>query len=453
VTLDALTHFAPKSVMSTVNGTIDPERLAALRRIAQRPTALKKVSSSIVLDVIADVDDPVTLNQLIDVGDPRVGVTKALKQHRLAPRAAALRRRPHRDLTGVEPQTLQADAVLSRLAIENPSREQAGITEWVHTLPDERRTDAVATVVAAYVRANFPRSGALAPLALDVILGRVPGFDQQDWDELVEQRYHATAYGCIPNAIEALEELHSINSEEAHRLITAGMMIPLHTLDRPTDDVIAVLCAHPDSYLVQVFVHNFVTDRNTLIELARQAKPITQYALLKEVTDPAIANALAPNMGRDHQKSDIIFILDRFRGLSTEARLAALTHASTTELRKYFSGIWINQPDPGEARLLAEQMSEGWYTTLGSLATQMHALPVDSYSPAMSELLDELVARCPADEILNGHHELARRGVEQLINALGENTTAWEMVTRMAPDWTAPVRSLADAVVALLEEH
>ncbi len=448
--LEAFTLYAPTAVLTTVNGTTDPARAAALRRIAARPTSLKKVPSTIVLDVITDVDDPATLNELIAVGDGRVGVRKALSNHRLAARAMALRTQPHRDLVGVEPCTLHADAVISRIAQEHLDRWKAGLVEWVRTLPLEQRADAVATIITAYIREGHPRASALAPIALDVIIGRVDRFSSQDWDTIVHQRYDERVNGCVANAALALDELHHLDAGETRHLANSGLVIPLSTMDPPGPDVVDVLCEHPDTYLVQLFTHRLVTEPEDLIQLARQSRMETRAALLQNVSDSKIANALVPEMHRKVQSKDLIFVLDRFRDLSTAARFAALTHASTIEIRRYFTGAWVNQPKPGEARSIVERVGEGWYASRDGLVAQFHVLETGAHSPAMTELLDALVELCPAQEILNGTRELARNGVEILIEVIGEDRSAWEIATRMANDWTGTVRSLAEAVAALV---
>jgi hypothetical protein len=296
-------------------------------------------------------------------------------------------------------------------------------------------------------------------LVLDVAAGYIPGLDLQacliSHPGTVERPMHLPQL-THPALSAALTGYSVIDLSLAMIAVDNTVPIPVRSVETITDEAVEHLLL--TSSAVELVEQGVVTDPQRLIAIVDRLQPMVRGRLARIISDPKVVAVLIdgltyrarPNAG------DLADLLDRVPDLPFEARKVALSHANAIELRDFINGRQLNTPRPGEVswiidHLLATQgdSSEGWYHT--SLPTTIQALGLCSPSGAVLEGIDRLIDTYPGlvKNLLQDEGLVGRRTVDHLRALIGEDPEVWEMLLRLAGDWSGTLDELAAAATLL----
>ena len=447
----ALTAFAPMNARQAIATINTPEASADLRRVKRRPVAIKKLSVESAKQVIAVLDDPYDIVAVLGVSDKRVAVRKALDAHRLRPRADALMRRPHPTLEGrpLHDGLTELGALLS----EFNTVTAAGVVAWVQRLRGPEKGLATREVYRqCALLGQDPRGyrmarllGSLAPLALEVFLGREPGVTMTDllMDLPGTENLFVGA---------ALDQLHSLSGDEVTLLLTAKLPVPYETVGRLDDGAVgAAACWHAE--VPHLLRHGYMHDPISIVDSCAGMSSIELRAVLAETKDTCVAEALLPRLEYKgvRKEMDALTMLNAFPNLSSESRQIILTNASMMDLRYFMNGRTLNIPRPGELRTFVNAIAMGvpTYTGMYAVIEAGHAGGMDFQSAPLQELAEAVVLVGSAELLLSQASRLGKLAVEQIVKVCGDDPSVWTNVAALAKEWDGTIRDLALAAHGL----
>ena len=442
--LQALYRFAPNSVLTAIHTAAEPVKVAEVRRVRARPNAIKKLKAKDAVALIQNIGDPAMLNAVVASGDTRKATLIAVVQHPLWPRAQALVRPVDPELA----HSLHLDR--PRLVAEAVVRKDRhnGLVGWVLALPDHEKADAIALVLSTWMEMGGNRTSAPLPdpftsLALEVVIGRVPGLDPASMRQLFRDLGRADV---TINYDRALSELHSLDVFCVSMLLDECLALPYDTVDRLTDDVVRHLKGVP-TQLPMLVKRGYVSDSDEIARLCDGMAGAQLRAVLQASRDTRVAEAVIPRLryGGGAPSLPAMYAIDEIPNLSTEARLIVLSNANHTELRHFLLGRAVNVPRPGEGTLLARAMLDwpAFYTPIELVTRLFGSVEPGATNAPVSEMLEVLVPYVPARSVLQHGNELGRLGVAYIETVCGTDQAAWTNLTRLAPEWDGDVSSLA----------
>jgi len=452
VTYPAVTKYAPVSVTKVADDVLRPEITRDLLAITARPASIKKVSAARVPDVIASVRDVDLLVKLIDSKDRRVVTRGALARHPKFERAEhlrVLRDHPWKGLSVPEVMAAMADERTDR----GFSRDSVIlIVTWCRSLPPEERAEAYRSVIVqeAYKRLLIPE------LVVDVAVGFVPGLEMSETGAAPGNALDANPVrGTIARISNkdmnrALRTYPVIDLALAEVITANNLTVPVGAADQMTDEAVEHLLQSPSA--VELVEQGAITDLGRLRSVIETLPVETRGRLARVIDDPDTVAALIDGLTYHTRPNggDLTDLLDRVPDLPFEARLVALSHANTFEFRDFCNGRYLNTPRPGELPLIIDRLRlaredggpERWYHD--SFNMTIIALGQCAPSAAVLEGIQQLLDTYPGvvTELLKEDGLVGRLTVERIQRAIGTDNMKWDMLLRLAGDWTGTIDEL-----------
>ena len=126
--------------------------------------------------------------------------------------------------------------------------------------------------------------------------------------------------------------------------------------------------------------------------------------------------------------------------------MTLLTYASATELRDYINGMTLNQPEEGDGTIIVKRLldpeRDRW--NISGPGTLAYVIGMCAPTPCAVEAANTFIdiQEGSMSYFLDNGGFLGRVAVGRITSTLGDDKAKWEMLLRLAQDWSGNLDGL-----------
>jgi hypothetical protein len=444
----AIARYAPSSVTRVANSVLNPEVERLYSMVVARPKSIRRVPANLLSDVLRRISSVDVIASLINVGDKRRAMRDHLLRHPKYARAHDLnidKAHPWAD-HDVDTVISTIEAIIRDRHMQNDDIRR--VVTWCRRQHADIRADVYRRVY------NIESNGrtAILDLYIDVLTGSVPGLTVADLGHVIDPEKPKQLPDVRSSKQESMKTYPRLTLALAEICTANGLNPPLDSIDSVDDDAFEHLL-HSSS-AVKLIENGLLDDPRRLLPFIEEFDARVLVQLAQHVYDPEVIAALVKDIPYGLRTYvDLYYLLNTVPDLDRDTRMVLLTYASTTEMRDHLNGLTLNQPEHGDAtrivRTILDPLARRWNIQgAGSLAHVLSTCSPTVYAiEAVNTFLDDVEGM--VDTILGSQGLLGRIAVERITNTFGSDQQKWEMLLRLAPDWTGNLDGLISAAAVL----
>lgn len=439
-----LLESAPLELRATVRSGACKDLDAAVKRVTVKPRTIKQYDVDSAVSIVKELTD---VDALIQVGrsDTRSGVQHALSNHHIKVEMAGR----HSQSGGKRKTAAMLEGTVEEVI--QKLREADNKTDWNQVLDWARALTGTEKVLAyrSLIRAH---SSVRSILLADVQRQSVPGLPISEilagpdgkadtWHQkrIVSEIVQAWT-GDIDSALAELIVKYETQTHSRHTA-TREAAVLLSESGQRAHNMLALASGQ------------LTTEE--AVKMFDKADRRVRSNLLDEAPTLEIAEAYALRTGNDGNTSlgynGPSRILNKWGALSTQARLNILALAGGREILEWASGQYSAVPRPGEAKTVAQQIladdnKNCSVTELVNAFNRDANLSIESVAEMWEVLYTQGKNISKQLLIQSSGGKLTEDVVGKLAKSFGDDTSAWEMLATVLPEWNGTIPELIDTV-------
>jgi len=438
----AIARYAPQSISRVANSVLNPDLERQVAMLKARPKSIRRIPAKMVENVLALVRDVNTIAAILKTGDNRRITRLALSRHPLSERAANLivdRDNPWNELELEEIKSELGTILQVRSLTIDEIRK---ITTWCRRQSGIKKRDAYLQIY------NLDPTGrsAIPDLLTDIVLGRVEGLTIEDLGHAIipEKRYAFTRprIGTMNDVVARYERL---DLPLARMCTENGIKPPLDSVDIIDEEAFQHLLSEGSA--LALIEEGMLDDPRRLLPYIDKFDNRLRSQIAFQISDTDVIAALVKDLVYGKGKYiDLFSLLTTAPCFDLETRMTLLTYASATELRDYINGMTLNQPEEGDGIIIVKRLldpeQDRW--NISGPGTLAYVIGMCAPTPCAVEAANTFinVQEGSMSLFLDNGGFLGRVAVGRITAILADDKAKWEMLLRLAPDWSGTLDGL-----------
>ena len=441
----AIARYAPQSVSRVANSVLNPDVERQVSMLVSRPKSIRRIPAKMVENVLELVRDVNTIADILRTNDNRRITRLALSRHPLGERAVNVnvdRDNPWNELS-LEEIKSELGIILQTRSLSN--EEIRKVSTWCRRKSGIQKRDAYLQIY------NLDPAGrsAIPDLLADIVLGRVEGLTIEDLGHaIVPEKPYSFTRPRIGTMNEVVARYERLDLPLARMCIENGIKPPIDSVDAIDEDAFQHLLSEGSA--MALIEQGLLDDPRRLLPHIEKFDNRLRSQIAFQISDSDVIAVLVKDLVYGKGKYiDLFSLLTTNPCFDLETRMTLLTYASATELRDYINGLTLNQPEKGDGiviveRLLDQERDRWNISGPGSLAYVIGmCAPTPCAVEAANTFIDLLEGSMSL--LLDNGGFLGRVAVGKITSVLGDDKAKWEMLLRLAPDWSGTLDGLISA--------